>query len=422
MGDCVMLKDNYDLELLIEDVNIAVNESNFIPKVYRPGLSYKLFSTTKGWSSIAMNSINGGDNHESSILNKINFNSKNIYKPSRILKKCEYFKKVLKELNTEVYLVRLMKLKAGGIITPHNDGIVFDNRNAVIRCHLPIVTNKNVRFGIANCNYYMSPGKLWYTRVDKDHWVKNNSDEDRIHLVIDIRPTKEMFEQLELYKDKRQLSTHRWNTSCLWQEYDFFSDTLYISFCGLGINGIQKFIFFNTLKKKNIKKLFLKDSTKTWYLNGIPGFTNSVNSTLIYIKEKIKQSNCKNVVMIGSSAGGFGALLYGNLLNVNKVIVFNPQTYLDVKTRLKYNETRWETQNLKSIQKSNNLYKNLNILDKSTTYNHIIFSNNYLDQSHFTNIKENKNLNINGVRVTTSTHLLSKYLKDTGYLNKFLEI
>ena len=417
MGDCVILKENYDLELLINDTNIAINECNFIPKVYKPGLNYQLYSTTKGWSSIAMNSINGRDDEDGSILTQIDFNSVNIYKPTRILKKCNYFKKIIQELNTEVYLVRLMKLKARGVITPHNDGIVLFDRNKVIRCHLPIVTNKNVRFGIANANYYMRPGNLWYTRVDKDHWVKNNSDQDRIHLVIDIRPTNNIIEKLEIYKDNNQSFNYWWNHSCLWQEYYFFSKTLYISFCGLGINGIQKFIFFNTLKSKNIKKLFLKDGTKTWYLNGIPGFTNSIESTVDFLKEKIKQSMCNNVVMIGSSAGGFGALLYGNLLNVNKVIVFNPQTYLDKETKLKYNDMRWNTNHLQGI-----LYNNLNKLDKSSTMNHVIFSNNYLDQSHYTNIKQNKNLNINGVRVDTTTHLLAKFLKDTNNLNKFLQI
>ena len=58
--------------------------------------------------------------------------------------------------------------------------------------------NENVVFNIDDKDYYLEPNKLWFTDVNYKHWVKNNSDIDRIHLVIDFKPTIEIMFKIGL--------------------------------------------------------------------------------------------------------------------------------------------------------------------------------------------------------------------------------
>lgn len=70
------------------------------------------------------------------------------------------------------------------------------------------------------------------------------------------------------------------------------------------------------------KHIFIRDIFKQWYLKGI---NNKIN-TPSRLKEFLeKETNGYQTVMIGSSAGGYAAILYGSWLNANKVIAFNPQ-------------------------------------------------------------------------------------------------
>ena len=43
---------------------------------------------------------------------------------------------------------------------------------------------------------FLESGKLWYTNVNAIHGVMNNSNEERIHLVIDMYPPKHIVQYL----------------------------------------------------------------------------------------------------------------------------------------------------------------------------------------------------------------------------------
>ena len=63
----------------------------------------------------------------------------------------------------------------------------------------------------------------------------------------------------------------------------------------------------------------------------------SSDLTAEYLSTKIKGYD--KVVFIGGSAGGYAAILFGSLLNVDHVVAFNPQT--DLKHVSKYYKTRY---------------------------------------------------------------------------------
>ena len=99
--------------------------------------------------------------------------------------------KILDKIPAEKERVRLMKLEAGTKIAKHTDKVDKDIKSGkIIRLHIPVITNENVvmkswlKGGIAE--FRMAKGECWWLDVSLPHQVDNNSDEDRVHLVVDI--------------------------------------------------------------------------------------------------------------------------------------------------------------------------------------------------------------------------------------------
>lgn len=190
----VIAKKQYNIDLLKKDLHIAIgNVDKWANK-----------NKNMSWQSITLKSSDGRDQ---SFLKqtKLGRGEKNTYHYTDAMKNCNYFKEILKEIPTDIYLVRILKLKAGGRIKFHTDETVFKQTRDIIRCHLPIITHKAVEFqigfpiqkpaegfGIWNAKVlhskHLEPGKLWYTNVNTLHGVVNKSNIDRYHLVIDMRP------------------------------------------------------------------------------------------------------------------------------------------------------------------------------------------------------------------------------------------
>ena len=90
--------------------------------------------------------------------------------------------------NGQVGRVIFPKLKAGKTIDAHIDG--GDYLDVSRRHHIPIVTNSKVFFAIDQGLLNMYEGECWEINNMKLHEVVNDSDEDRIHLLIDIIPNE----------------------------------------------------------------------------------------------------------------------------------------------------------------------------------------------------------------------------------------
>lgn len=106
------------------------------------------------------------------------------------------------------------------------------------------------------------------------------------------------------------------------------SETLIISFAGHDriFGGIPRFEFVNFMEThfKNISRHFYTDKYLNSYHQGIHEITNNIDETTEYLKNEIK--NYKNVICLGVSSGGYAAILFGSLLNINYVLAFIPQT------------------------------------------------------------------------------------------------
>jgi hypothetical protein len=86
------------------------------------------------------------------------------------------------------YVVRVLfaRLARHGKIGSHTDGLY-----SLLKCHrihIPIVTNDQVVFTIGGEQKVLGEGEMWEINNATLHAVDNNSDQDRIHLIIDWVP------------------------------------------------------------------------------------------------------------------------------------------------------------------------------------------------------------------------------------------
>jgi len=58
------------------------------------------------------------------------------------------------------------------------------------RTHIPIVTNDEILFQIENETKNLKEGEIWEIDNQKSHAVYNQTNVDRIHLILDYMPTK----------------------------------------------------------------------------------------------------------------------------------------------------------------------------------------------------------------------------------------
>jgi len=119
------------------------------------------------------------------------FNTKQESDDQKLIDLLEPIIKNLEEIHDGVRgMVLLIKLKAKQDISIHFDSgdyLMLAKRN-----HIPIVTSDNVFFGVGDEKITMQAGECWEINNSRPHLVENNSNIDRVHLLIDIMPKEEL--------------------------------------------------------------------------------------------------------------------------------------------------------------------------------------------------------------------------------------
>ena len=187
------------------------------------------------------------------------------------------------------------------------------------------------------------------------------------------------------------------------------NDTVIICFGGfaLKIGGIPPYDFLNflTINFKNVDKFFYRDIKQMCYHMGIENISENIETTVNYLKTKIKKY--KRVIFTGNSAGAYAALLFGSLLNVSDVIVFNPITIL---------YGRKDIYDLRYIDLSQNIINN-----KTNYYLYGDISIEDINDRH--NIKHCKNIsNYMNVEIIYKREIDLKKMKESGELLKIYKM
>ena len=85
--------------------------------------------------------------------------------------------------------------------------------------------------------------------------------------------------------------------------------------------------WYGTRIENVYKHIFIRDIKKQWYLHGINSRINTPEKLLEFLK---KECQSYRIITVGSSAGGYAAVLYGSLLGAEKVFCFNGQFNLNM--------------------------------------------------------------------------------------------
>jgi hypothetical protein len=123
------------------------------------------------------------------------------------------------------------------------------------------------------------------------------------------------------------------------------SPALLVLFGGIaGGVSMPVFEFFRLTAGFPAKKAFLRDPRRGWYQRGISGVGDSAAEVRAFLSVTIERASVERVVMVGASAGGFAALLFGSWCGVDEVIAFSPQTFIDAENRRLAGDSRWPEQ------------------------------------------------------------------------------
>lgn len=184
------------------------------------------------------------------------------------------------------------------------------------------------------------------------------------------------------------------------------NSSIIISFGGAAnkMGGILPFEFLNFLNSnfQNCDKYFYIDTKKYRYHKGIDGVSTNIDETVEYLRNII--SRYKNRYFIGVSAGGYAAILFGSLLNIEHVIAFIPPTLCNMK----YDKRTFDKK-----------YEDLYPLINNTTQYHLFGDSNIINHfdshhiSHITRLEKFSNVHIQDYK-----NLVLTELRDSGELLK----
>jgi hypothetical protein len=118
---------------------------------------------------------------------------------------------------------------------------------------------------------------------------------------------------------------------------------LLIAFSGLALQlGMPVFEFREITRRiAGPSFVFARDHKRSWYHRGIAGVSEDVDGTVAALRATVDALAPSRVVTVGTSAGGYAALLFGELLGAHATHAFGPQVFLDRPTREQYGEDRW---------------------------------------------------------------------------------
>ena len=198
-------------------------------------LSHYDDALSQGWRAILLKSKSGEVSGPQSQRPSWDFSD---YHRTKYVEQLPYFRELMDQLKCPQGRMRIMRLGPGMVINTHYDvgpevGCLAFKQ---VRLHVPIVTNDRVTFFVGGERIKMQPGHLYYVNFSKYHYVRNEGNEARTHLVMDLKvndwlaqyfPQPSGWEQVEFATARALWPTfwrlRRWRnvtTRTFWRNYE----------------------------------------------------------------------------------------------------------------------------------------------------------------------------------------------------------
>lgn len=199
------------------------------------------------------------------------------------------------------------------------------------------------------------------------------------------------------------------------------SATLVIAFAGLKgfLGGFPAFEFRNILSSVDVKSVFFRDHYSAWYHRGVVDVGPGIDSVVARLRQL--EGEADRVVMIGNSAGGYAALLFGALLGC-EAYAFSPQTFIDPDLLRDAGDKRWDEE-LTALLESGFFDPRYGdvapLLEKSNGRFEIFYGGlDLVDWKHAEPLRELERVTVN--RIEKCDHRVVRHLRDSGWLLSFL--
>jgi hypothetical protein len=199
------------------------------------------------------------------------------------------------------------------------------------------------------------------------------------------------------------------------------SSTLVIAFAGLRgfLGGFPAFEFRNVLSSVEVKSAFFRDHYAAWYHRGVVDVGPGIDSVVARLRQL--EDEAERVVMIGNSAGGYAALLFGALLGCESY-AFSPQSFIAPELLRAAGDHRWdeELDALLASGQFDRRYADLApLLGQSDGHFEVFYGAlEEIDAKHVERLREIEQVTVN--RIENCTHQVVKHLRDTCWLHSFL--
>ncbi len=107
------------------------------------------------------------------------------------------------------------------------------------------------------------------------------------------------------------------------------------------------FSFWKAFSDLPVNRMFLRDPHRTHFHRGIPDIANDLYELRDYILEYIRSRRIERLVIVGTSAGGYTALVLGKLIEIHlpklplRVHAYDPQTSLRYESMREKSRHQW---------------------------------------------------------------------------------
>jgi len=203
--------------------------------------------------------------------------------------------------------------------------------------------------------------------------------------------------------------------------YDLEPDSrrMIVAFAALpgSLIDVRPFAFFNMLAEIDVKAAFLRDHSEAWYHLGVAGIGEDVDAVAAHLREFAQ--NAEETVMLGGSAGGYGAILFGALLDL-EVHAFSPQTFIDPALRAEHRDKRFGREFAALGSNIDMRYADLRpLVERTDAPIHLYYAQRHpLDSLHAERLGDLDNVILHPF--DWESHLLVRELRDRGWLEPFL--
>ena len=107
-----------------------------------------------------------------------------VFLPNDALKKCPHLLSIFETFQCNVETFRMHTLDPGASIQKHRD-TGYSYEHGQVRLHIPVQTNDKVQILVDDQPVPMKIGECWYCNFHIEHEVRNNSNQSRVHIILD---------------------------------------------------------------------------------------------------------------------------------------------------------------------------------------------------------------------------------------------